>query len=176
MSDKVGSFISSTILIISLYYFVVLIVAYIMELVAIKIISSTVGKTIKSQINKQLFLKSFNFYILTCFISIFCTTLFCSFIDNVDLSDFSKLAFQIISTPFLFVYMPLSKMTGIIMHTTSMLLSMLLIFIFNYFIVLKKIPLPKKEKLISTLIITACTSPYLFLFSCYDIIEFFGNL
>lgn len=176
MSDKLVNLILCIILVIPLYYFVILITAYIMELVAFRIIRSTVGRTINSQINKQLFLKSFDFYILTCFISILCTTLFCCFIDNIDLSDFSKLSFQIISIPFLFAYTPWSEMIGVIMRTTSMLLSMLLIFIFNYFIVLKKIPLPKKEKLISTFIITVCTSPYLFLFSCYDIIEFFGNL
>lgn len=175
MSNSIGNLILCIILAVPLYYFLVLITAYITGHAAFKIIGSTVGKGVKSQINRQLIQRSFNFFILTCIISVFCITLIYSLLVNADLSDFSQLSFRIISIPFLFIYIPLNETLGAVARTASAVISALSIFIFNYFVVLKKITLPKKEKLISALIITACTSPYLFLFSCHGIIEFFGS-
>ena len=126
-----------------------------LNLIAVKTVSVVYKKTDKEIFSKT-FTRAFLFGLLADFIAYVICTLQLIFKPRISCGNSGYWTS--------FLGMPLSyDFATLVIIIIEILISMVLTFMFNYFKVLSKTDLPKKQMLLSSLIITLITAPYYFL-------------
>ena len=150
-------------LLLEVYYGVGLLLAGILQFVALRIVKKIAGETLKTQIGMELYLKSLVIAILSYVISVYTTVIICAFEASMFSIEY------IICAPFFFARISLTESGYMLYFSFSVILSAVIIFIGNYLFALRKIDFSKKKRLISALIITFMTAPYWFYVSFYNV-------
>lgn len=126
-----------------------------LNLIAVKTISVIYKKTDK-EIFAKTFTRAFLFGLLADFIAYVICTLQLIFKPQISCGNIGYWTS--------FLGMPLTyDFATLVIIIIEILISMVLTFLFNYFKVLSKTDLPKKQMLLSSLIITLITAPYYFI-------------
>ncbi|MGN1433185.1 MAG: hypothetical protein ACI4XI_05720 [Ruminococcus sp.] len=126
-----------------------------LNLIAVKTVSVIYKKTDK-EIFSRAFTRAFLFGLLADFIAYVICTLQLLFKPRISCGNSGYWTS--------FLGMPLTyDFATLVIIIIEILVSMTLTFLFNYFKVLSKTDLPKKQMLLSSLIITFITAPYYFL-------------
>ena len=141
-----------------LYFAIVDIIAFFADKISLKVIKKTIGKDVESQINKKHYKSIFVFTKISHFIGIFSMfIMFAVASDDFSIATFLLVIYRIVTEP---ITNP--QATPFFIATIG--IAIVANLIFNFFIVFRTVTFSNTKRIISALIVSILTAPYLYLF------------
>lgn len=165
MDSYYSEFFCRMIILILIFFIILELALLVTDILSLIVVKNTFGKRVRYEITLEHFKKIFGFTTISYLIGIL--SMFTIFI--IMNGDFSIFTFLLVI--YRLVFESISKPAAFFCFSIAILVSFLLNIVFNYFIVLKNISFSKIKRLLSSLIISIFTAPFLFYLSFEGILN-----
>lgn len=166
MDSYYSEFFCRMIIAILIFFIILELALLVTDILSLIVVKNTFGKNIRNEITSEHLKKIFGVTTISYIIGIL--SIFIIF--TIKNGDFSIFTFLLVI--YRLVFESISRPDAFFCFSIAILVSFLLNIVFNYCIVLKNISFSKIKRLLSSLIISIFTAPFLFYISLEGILNF----